>query len=120
MNCFILKNLKIFIREKNIVVNFFLNLILFIGHVFFLLVKIDNSMSYVPLHYNIYFGIDYFGNWQKLFLIPLAGIFIFIINVFLSLLIIDKKRDFSFFLMNSATFCQILLFFSSIFLMYNI
>ena len=34
----------------------------------------------IPLHYNIYFGIDIFGQWERLFLLPSIGLAFFFVN----------------------------------------
>lgn len=36
---------------------------------------------YVPLHYNIYFGVDQFGPWQYLFLPAAIGLGILLVNI---------------------------------------
>ncbi|MBI4599097.1 hypothetical protein HY734_02785 [Candidatus Uhrbacteria bacterium] len=38
------------------------------------------EQSYIPLHYNIYFGIDRFGPWEAVFALPLAGIVLVLVN----------------------------------------
>ena len=32
-----------------------------------------DGQPYIPLHYNVYFGIDRFGPWQAVFALPLIG-----------------------------------------------
>ena len=39
----------------------------------------------IILHYNVYFGVDLRGNYLQVFEIPLIGLFLFLINNFLSL-----------------------------------
>lgn len=34
----------------------------------------------IPLHYNIYFGIDIFGQWERLFLLPAIGALFLFLN----------------------------------------
>ena len=36
---------------------------------------------YIPLHYNIYIGIDQFGPWYYVFFIPALGSALFLINL---------------------------------------
>ncbi len=39
------------------------------------------SNDLIPLHYNIYFGIDLIGNWYQIFLIPGIGTILLLANV---------------------------------------
>jgi len=34
----------------------------------------------IPLHYNIYFGINLIGEWYQIFVIPAFGVFVIVIN----------------------------------------
>ena len=120
MFSFILNNLRLFFKNKWILLSIFLHFIILFLHIIFVLVKSDRNVHLVPLHYNIYFGVDYFGFWYKLFIVPLLGLFIFFINSLLAFLIIDKKRHLALLLIISAIFCQIFLLLASIFLIYNI
>jgi hypothetical protein len=36
---------------------------------------------FIPLHYNIYLGVDQFGPWERLLLIPVLGIGLFLLNM---------------------------------------
>jgi hypothetical protein len=40
----------------------------------------------IALHYTVDFGIDYFGSYEKIYIMPLLGLVIFIINFTLSAL----------------------------------
>jgi hypothetical protein len=43
--------------------------------------KFSGSTEEVVLHYNILFGVDTAGRWQELFIYPLSGLAIFIIDL---------------------------------------
>jgi|SaaInlStandDraft_5_1057022.scaffolds.fasta_scaffold00005_71 hypothetical protein len=64
---------------------FLISLILNILIWIILLIKVPVSGSGIPLHYNIYFGIDWFGSWVMVFTYPFVGILIIIINFLISL-----------------------------------
>ena len=38
----------------------------------------------IILHYNVYFGVDTLGGWKQVFVLPLMGFILFIINLLLS------------------------------------
>ncbi len=64
----------------------------------------------LPLHYNVYFGIDFVGPWYKVFIMPLAGIFFVVVNFVLADAIYLRDKVTSYFLVGSATFAQALIF----------
>lgn len=50
----------------------------------------------IALHYNVDFGVDYYGNAQKAYIIPLIGLIIFLINLSL-VLFLGKQKGAKFF-----------------------
>jgi hypothetical protein len=53
--------------------------------------KLEKGES-IPIHYNIYFGIDNYGSWEKLFFLPLLGFLFLMINLFFYFSLIRKYR----------------------------
>lgn len=86
-------------------VNIFLNLFLW----FFLIWKVSKTAEPIPLHYNIYLGIDWLGAWYQIFYLPLAGLLLFIVNITLAVLIYPRERLLPYFLLSIAMIGQILL-----------
>lgn len=70
---------------------------------------IKPSQYPIPLHFNIYFGIDVIDNWYNIFVIPLLGFLFCLINFFLAGLIFENEKLFSYFLNAASLFVQILL-----------
>lgn len=66
--------------------------------------------DFLPLHYNIYFGIDFIGVWYMAFAMPLVGFFFVVINFILADAIYLRDKVTSYFLVGSGAFIQILLF----------
>ncbi len=64
-------------------------------------------METIPLHYNVYFGIDLIGSWQKVLIMPLIGSVIFILNGLLAYFLYVKEKLLSYFLVISSAFVQI-------------
>jgi len=71
--------------------------------------SLPKEQSYIPLHYNIYTGIDLFGSWQRIFIWPTIGLIILLINLILAIIIYEKKEIVSYFLSFAATLAQIFL-----------
>lgn len=57
----------------------------------------------IILHYNVYFGVDMLGNWKNLFLLPAVGLFLFLINFFLSIYFYRRKERIASYLLLIAT-----------------
>ncbi|MBU1126469.1 MAG: hypothetical protein ABH826_05105 [Patescibacteria group bacterium] len=69
----------------------------------------------IPLHYNIHFGVDSFGVWWRVFMIPVSGAVILIVNFLLAVAFWKRERVLSKFLAATAMLVQFLLFISMIF-----
>lgn len=78
----------------------------------FLYVKISplgNTSSILPLHYNVYFGIDFIGDWKMVFMLPTAGIIFIMINFILADVVYLKDKVIGYFLAGAGLFSQIIL-----------
>ncbi|MDD5342111.1 MAG: hypothetical protein PHI73_02145 [Patescibacteria group bacterium] len=87
--------LKSFFKDPIISVPLAVSLLIDAGLWWLLYTKFHGQTDYVPLHYNIYFGIDLFGPWYKILLIPLSGLAFFFINFGLSLIMYKRVKMFS-------------------------
>ncbi|MEA2064747.1 MAG: hypothetical protein U9O66_00425 [Patescibacteria group bacterium] len=106
--------LKITFKDKAMSLCFFasllLNIFIWIGY----FLNIKNGESLIYLHYNIYFGVDFIGAWYKIFIIPIFGLIILLINYFISIRIYLNNKFASYILAGSALFAQFILLFASI------
>lgn len=82
--------------------------------VFFLLNVLPQEQN-VPLHYNIYFGIDLIGPWWYRFGFPVAGAVVFFVNTIFSVLLESRERVTSHFLAVGNALVQGLLFLAAYF-----
>lgn len=101
--------LKVFFLNK---INFFIFwaiLLLNLTFVYILLRYIDFARESHVLHYNFYFGIDLLGRASNLWLVPVFGLGIFIINFFIGFAIYKKRENFfiSNFLLLTSLFINI-------------
>lgn len=62
----------------------------------------------IPLHYNIHFGVDLFGTWQRIFMVPIVGSVIFLVNYIIAILFWRKEKVLSYFLGATVLFSEIL------------
>lgn len=62
----------------------------------------------IILHYNVYFGVDSMGSWKQVFIMPVIGFILFIINVALATYFYrNKERIASYVLLLTALMAQI-------------
>jgi len=64
----------------------------------FLFKNQKNSDLPIILHYNLFFGVDYLGRYNEIYLIPTVGAIIIIINTVLGYLLYERERLASYFL----------------------
>lgn len=77
--------------------------------------SLPKEQSYLPLHYNIYTGIDLFGSWQRIFILPCIGLFMLVLNAILGIISYEKKEVVGYFFCFTAALVQILLLISTLF-----
>ena len=71
--------------------------------------KFQNQTEFIPLHYNIYFGIDLYGPWYRILLMPLTGTGVFFINLVLSIIIYKQAKPMAYVLMVVTVLLELLL-----------
>ncbi|MFA6973860.1 MAG: hypothetical protein WC238_03965 [Parcubacteria group bacterium] len=64
------------------------NLIIWFGLKIFI-VPVDLP---IILHYNVYFGVDMLGDWRQVYILPLLGLILLIINLSLALHFYSQKE----------------------------
>jgi len=89
----------------NLVLSGLVNFCLWLG----LLLVSRDFLTAMPLHYNIYFGIDLYGPWYRIFAMPLSGLAIGLVNFITGSLIYRRDKNLSYFLVFTSTFCELLL-----------
>ena len=68
-----------------------------------------NSDLPIILHYNLFFGVDYLGGYNEIYLIPTVGAIIIIINTVLGYLLYERERLASYFLAFNIFIVQLFL-----------
>jgi len=69
----------------------------------------------IILHYNVYFGVDLIGGYGQVYLLPLIGLILFIINLILSIYFYkQKERIASYILLMAMLMIQLSLIVASI------
>lgn len=79
-----------------------------------LALQIKPGVYPIPLHYNIYSGIDIIDLWYKVFIIPAFGLFLLLVNFTISLTLYRREKFISYLLNVSNIMIQLLLLAASI------
>ncbi|MBI4133073.1 hypothetical protein HY478_00505 [Candidatus Uhrbacteria bacterium] len=75
-----------------------------------------SEQAVLPLHYNIYFGIDFVGPWYSIFASALLGLVAFIVNAVVILLTYERSRLFSYFFAVGTVALELILLIGAIFI----
>jgi hypothetical protein len=111
---FLLSGCKIIVakpywKDKQIMSILFLSALLNIFIWIFLLQNQKENAHPVILHYNLFFGVDYLGDYKNIYLIPLSGLIIIIVNSILGHLLYLKEKLASYFLVFIIFIIQVFL-----------
>ncbi|MBN1779212.1 MAG: hypothetical protein JW816_03270 [Candidatus Buchananbacteria bacterium] len=93
---------------------FFFSLILNLAVWILILTQIGKFEADIPLHYNIYFGIDNFGSKNDLYFLPIFASIVLVINFLISLYSFFKEKMLTYFLVGGSILVQILALLASI------
>ena len=71
-----------------------------------------------PLHYNIHIGVDTVGPWWQIYLVPLIGLLVMLINLLLARYMWTRDPMLSHVAAAATVFLQMVLFVAMIFIVY--
>lgn len=101
---------------RNNIIKLFLaaGLILNISLFLFFYFSIKQSDIPIVLHYNVDWGVDYFGEVKNIFILPTVGLIILLTNNFLALKFWFRMKILSFFLLSVTMLSEIFLWLAGI------
>jgi len=106
-----------FFKNKIILWFFFVNLFFLLFNFLYIFLKLRGSDELIPLHYNIYFGVDLIGLKNQIYKIPLMGLIFGVVNYFLGFLIYKQEKYASYILLGSSLLVMVVLFLASGFIL---
>lgn len=106
-------------RDKFIVINFFVGLLLNLALWLALAVNFSGSLEYVVLRYNIYFGVSWFGSWLNILIIPGIGLVVLLVNYIIAALLYLNYIIISYFLAYAASLVNLLALVAGLLLIYS-
>jgi len=69
---------------------------------------------FIPLHYNVYMGIDAFGPWYGVFVLPALGAALFLVNLGFQAIFFKRERVLSVFFAVATLLTEIILFVATV------
>lgn len=93
----VLKSMKEFFKDAANKISVGLSLVLNVGLFLFFWFFIKQSNVPIVLHYNVNWGVDILGEVKSIFILPVAGIFILLLNGFLAVNLWGKNKTLSYF-----------------------
>lgn len=102
------KNLAFWKNQENLILGLAgigLNLFLWV----YIGLKIKPTGQLIALHYNVVEGIDWHANWYYVFLAPLFGLIIYLINLFIAIYLFPSKKLAGFMFLAATILVQIIL-----------
>ena len=93
----VLKFMKEFLKDITNKILLGSSLILNVGLFLFFLFFIRQSNVPIVLHYNVNWGVDILGEVKSIFILPIAGMVIFLLNGFLAVNLWKKNKTLSYF-----------------------
>lgn len=80
------------------------------------ILPIAETQEFIPLHYNIYFGVDRFGHFYQVFVLPAIGLALFIINTIFQAVFYHREHVLSYFFAVTTLIAELSLFASMVFI----
>lgn len=84
--------IKLYFKYRFNLVMFVLALLINIANWLWILLRIRPQDDLIFLHYNILFGVDYIGEWWRVYIIAITGLVIFITNFLIGWLLYNKDK----------------------------
>ena len=107
--------INLYFKDRFIRLNTIFSISANIGLWLLLFWQVRNFSDLIFLHYNIYFGIDLIGDWRQIFLRPVLAAIFLTINLGVGLLVYDKEKILSYFIVGVSSFIQIIFILAAIF-----
>ncbi len=101
--------LKLYLKHFPNLVMLPLSLALNIFMWLWLIIRIKPQVEPIFLHYNVMFGVDYIGEWWRIFYLPMFGLIIWLVNAVLGWLYFSKNKFVAQLLNFVTLLCQIFL-----------
>ncbi len=101
--------LRLYFRQLPVVIPLALSILANLAMWGWLLWFISPVEEPIFLHYNVLFGVDYIGEWWRVYTLPLVGLVILLVNGILGWSLASRDLVIAYIVNTVACICQILL-----------
>lgn len=101
--------IKLYIKHRPNLITIGISLALQLAIWIWLLWNIRSQEENIFLHYNVLFGVDYIGEWWRVYAVPVTGFVIFVANFMVGWVFFRKDKFVSELLNTASAICQIFL-----------
>lgn len=101
------KKFVLYYRERYVFLYSTVSLVAIAVALIIAVVKVVPLGGAVPLHYDIYFGIDRIGPWYHFFYVPLGGLFLVLLNTVIGYTIFTRDKYASYYLCLMGSFVSL-------------
>ncbi|MFH1597644.1 MAG: hypothetical protein ABIB97_01050 [Patescibacteria group bacterium] len=102
--------------SRNIIYIILSGVLVNVSNWIYLAITLQPKSEPIPLHYNIYFGIDLIGVWYNMYAMPFSGLLIIGINIWLLKIVKPKDVLTKYFLAAGLTFAQVILLLATVYI----
>ena len=74
------------------------------------IVPLGAARPFIPLHFNVYFGVDRLGPWKQIFTLPILGGVLFLFNLLLQTIVFKKEKLLAFLISAATVFLECIFF----------
>ena len=106
-----------YFKNKLIIWPVAINALILVFDSFYIFLKLRIKEDLIPLHYNIYFGVDLIDNKYQIFKLPLIGLMVIIINCYLGRLIYRREKLAAYILVWASLATMVILVFAGVFIL---
>ncbi len=79
------------------------------GLLWWRIVPLADENPFLPLHYNVYFGVDRFGPWYQVFALPALGLLFLFVSIIMQTVFFRKEKMLARFFSVSSVFLEVAL-----------
>ncbi len=78
------------------------------------IVPLAEATPFIPLHYNVYIGVDRFGSWREAFALPAIGLGLLFVNIGFEMAFFRTERMLASFFAIATVLSEVILFIAMI------
>ena len=99
---------RIFFKDRLNAILLIAGGLLALGQWLMMIWQVRPTADVLPLHYNIFFGVDYVGQWYQAYYAPLLSVVIFGVNLLVAMIFYKREKNLSYLILSATVFLMLL------------